>query len=175
MNLKSLRFLALALSLPGAAFAIDGTIAFSPTHPSSNDSITVTLAPAVGESNWCAYNFATQGNFVFVFSYAASCPPGFGTTNSIVIGKLPAGAYQVTWGFTDNFFNEPFPTATLTVSASPLRVPTISAVGALLLVCASLWWVCIGTSSLRRSPNYSFKRTAASGCGTIRRRSAAAA
>jgi len=122
----------------GAALAQSiGTIAFSPAQPTSNDSVTVTLTPAAGQPNYCPLGFSVQGSKVYIGSFASSCTPGYGTTNSIVIGRLPAGTYEVTWTFVDNFFDEPVPTDTLIVTFAPVRVPALS-FGALVLLASCL-------------------------------------
>ena len=127
--------LVIASLFPGAAFAqAFGTIAFSPDHPTTNDAVTVTLSPAVGWPDFCSLGFSVQGNRVYIGSIpTSSCAPG--ATNTIVIGELAAGTYQVTWNFVDNFNNVPLPTGILTVIYVPAPIPVLSPVVAFMLVC----------------------------------------
>jgi hypothetical protein len=164
MNVRFLAFVALivALCLPDIALAQSvGTISFSPAHPTNTDLITVKLTPVAGQPDWCPFQFSfPSSNAVFIDAAAVPCSPGFGTTNQVVIGTLPAGIYQVIWGFHDNFNNVPVPTATLAVSSAPSEIPALSPEGILSLVfCLAL----LGRGANQRGmrPNYSLKRTAA--------------
>src|SRR4029078_3083527 len=133
MNVKFLAFFALlgAPCIPDIAFAQSfGTISFSPSHPTTTDPITVTLTPAAGQPDWCPFQFwFPASNAVFIDAAEVPCPSGYGTTNQVVIGTLPAGIYQVVWGFHDNFNNVPVPTGTLTVSSAPSEIPALSPLG----------------------------------------------
>src|SRR5438309_11321200 len=116
-----------ACCLPNAAYAQGyGTLSFSPAHPTTNDSITVVFTPAMGQPDWCSYSSGVYGNYVTVFADRSPCSFGYGVLDAANIGKLPAGTYQVTWTYTDNFFNDPVPTAALTVFNAPVSVPVLS-------------------------------------------------
>jgi len=125
-----------ACCLPNAGYAQGyGTLSFSPAHPTTNDSITVVFTPATGEPDWCSDHSGAYGNNVTVIAFPFPCSNGYGVLDAANIGKLPAGTYQVTWTYTDNFFNDPVPTATLTVFSAPVSVPVFSTWGLLILVC----------------------------------------
>jgi len=111
-----------------------GTLSFSPPNPTTADSIASILTPKAGQPDWCPYSSSVQGNNIYVSAQLASCPPGQGTTNTFVLGRLPAGTYQVTWRFVDNFLNLPLPTATLVVAGQSSQAPALStsAISALL-------------------------------------------
>jgi hypothetical protein len=116
-----------------------GTLSFSPAHPTTDDAITVILNPAEGGPNWCAFESGVYGhNNIAVIAFPFNCSDGYGTQNFAVIGKLPAGSYDVIWTFTDNFDQVPVPTATLTVIDVPVQLSTLSVVGILSLACGVL-------------------------------------
>jgi hypothetical protein len=103
-----------------------GTLSFSPAHPTTNDPIKVVLSPAQGEPNWCAFHSGVSGNIIGIIAFPFDCSSGNGTQNFAVIGKVPAGTYQVIWTYTDNFYGDPVPTAQLTVVNAPAEVPALS-------------------------------------------------
>ena len=112
-----------------------GNIAFSPSRPTSNDQVTVVFTPAEGQPDSCAGYVFIQSTTVFVDSFgtlSGSCG-NLGIPDKANLGKLPAGVYQVTWGFHDNFYGALFPTESLTVTAAPVRVPALSRFGILSL------------------------------------------
>jgi hypothetical protein len=112
-----------------------GTLAFSPAQPTTNDSITVIFTPALGQLDLCPLGFSVGTGFVYINSTGLPCTPGFGTEDRVVIGKLPAATYQVTWDLQDNFTNEQVPTTTLLVRLAPVQVPMLSLTGMSLLTC----------------------------------------
>jgi hypothetical protein len=139
--------------VPSLAFAQSnfGTLSFSPADPSPSDSILVTLVPAPGEPDWCAFHTGfPASNVVFIDAVQTACPDGEGTTNVAAIGKLRAGVYTVVWGFHDNFNNVPVPSAQLTVRSTDAAVPIFSVMGMLLLSAAVL---SCGIAMAGRTPN----------------------
>jgi len=149
------------LCIPFSASAQSyGTIAVSPAKPTTNDSITVTFTPTPGQLDLCPLHVTETPTLVFIISN--TCPIDSRTVDHAVIGKLPAGTYQLIWGVVDNFFNVPEPTTTLVVSYAPPSIPTLTAVGTLLLIGAFLCLVAFH-SRHQLGPNYSLKRTAADG------------
>jgi len=161
LGLMTLRFLALvAIAIAAcnpvrASAQIGATIAFFPNQPTTNDSIRVAYTPAPGQLDRCPLNYTIGTGWVFIIS--SPCPVGYGSNNRAVIGKLRAGTYQVTWGTVDNFFNEPEPTATLVVTSAPAQIPTLSALGMLLLGSCLVFFLRVLAPAM--SPNYSLKRT----------------
>jgi hypothetical protein len=136
--MKHVRLAALIVTLcfsPLLCAQLIGSISFSPPHPTTNDQVTVAFVPAEGQPDYCGYFVNRQGATVFIDSFgtfSGSCG-NFGPLDEASLGKLPAGVYQVTWGFHDNIFGAVFPTESLTVTAVPEQVPALSRVGVSLL------------------------------------------
>src|SRR5262249_14927603 len=96
--------LMLAASIPISCFAQSPrTIAVTPAHPTTDDSITVVFTPAPGDADLCPLSITITKTSVGIFS--GSCPNQGGTPDRAELGKLPAGTYEVTWDFQDNFEN----------------------------------------------------------------------
>jgi hypothetical protein len=152
------RFVTLVASVVGLWFSGTGysqsfgTISFSPQRPTPNDSVTVILTPAEGQPDWCPFFFWFSASNVISIDALEDyqCIPGYGTTDQINIGKLPAGVYQVIWGFHDPPPNVTFPAATLTVTAALSEIPGLSFGG---LFCLASCIGLIGLSWLRLSPH----------------------